>query len=122
MPELPEVDSYRTGLAKIMKGWKISGGNVIWSRASDANFEDIKNQKINKVDYIISALPLSLIPIDIKNSIIQNSIEYLKIDGQYVQFQYTPYDYQRLKRYFNKVKLSLTFTNFPPAFLYRCYP
>ena len=82
----------------------------------------IKNQKKNKVDYIISALPLSLIPIDIKNSIIQNSIEYLKIDGQYVQFQYTPYDYRRLKRYFNKVKLSLTFTNFPPAFLYRCYP
>ena len=82
----------------------------------------IKNQKINKIDYIISALPLSLIPVDIKNSIIQNSIKYLKNDGQYVQFQYTPYDYRRLKRYFNKVKLSLTFTNFPPAFLYRCYP
>ena len=82
----------------------------------------IKNQKITKVDYIISALPLSLIPVDIKNSIIQNSIKYLKNDGQYVQFQYTPYDYRRLKRYFNKVKLSLTFTNFPPAFLYRCYP
>ena len=49
-------------------------------------------------------------------------LKYLKNDGQYVQFQYTPYDYRRLKRYFNKVKLSLTFTNFPPAFLYRCYP
>ena len=46
MPELPEVDSYRTGLAKTMKGWKIEGGNVIWPRTSDANFENIKNQKI----------------------------------------------------------------------------
>ncbi len=46
MPELPEVDSYRTGLAKTMKGWKIKGGKVIWPRTSDANFEKIKNQKI----------------------------------------------------------------------------
>jgi len=46
MPELPEVDSYRTGLAKTMKGWKIKGGNAIWPRASDSNFEDIKNQSI----------------------------------------------------------------------------
>ena len=80
------------------------------------------NYKISQVDYIISALPLSLIPGDIKNSIIKNALNSLKNDGQYVQFQYTPYDYLRLKRYFKKVKLSFTLTNFPPAFLYRCFP
>ena len=77
---------------------------------------------IKEVNYIISALPLSLIPVGVKNSIIENSVKYLKADGQYVQFQYTPYDYFRLSRYFKKVKLSFTLTNFPPAFLYRCYP
>ena len=82
----------------------------------------LESYNIKKVNYIISALPLSLIPVDIKNSIIENSIKYLKSDGQYVQFQYTPYDYIRLKRYFNKVKLNFTLSNFPPAFLYRCYP
>ena len=80
--------------------------------------EKINDDRVN----IISALPLSLIPVDVKNSIIENSIKYLKSDGQYVQFQYTPYDYRRLKRYFKKVKLTFTLTNFPPAFLYRCYP
>ena len=84
--------------------------------------EYIKKNNIEKVNHIISALPLSLIPVAVKNSIIENSIKYLKSDGQYVQFQYTPYDYRRLKRYFKKVKLTFTLTNFPPAFLYRCYP
>ena len=50
MPEFPEVDSYRTGLAKTMKGWKIKGGKAIWPRTSDSNFEDIKNQKIMGFD------------------------------------------------------------------------
>ena len=84
--------------------------------------DSLVSNNIEKVNYIISALPLSLIPVAVKNSIIENSIKYLKSDGQYVQFQYTPYDYRRLKRYFNKVKLTFTLTNFPPAFLYRCYP
>ena len=84
--------------------------------------EYLLNYKISQVDYIISALPLSLIPADIKNSIIKNALNSLKNDGQYVQFQYTPYDYLRLRRYFKKVKLSFTLTNFPPAFLYRCFP
>jgi len=50
MPELPEVDSYRTGLAKTMKGWRVSGGKVIWNNASDSNFDDIKGQKIRGFD------------------------------------------------------------------------
>ena len=44
MPELPEVDSYRTGLAKSMKGWKINSGKAIWHRASDADFEKLKGE------------------------------------------------------------------------------
>ena len=50
MPELPEVDSYRTGLAKKMKGWKIKSGRKFWHRASDSNFEIVKNQKITGFD------------------------------------------------------------------------
>lgn len=107
---------------KILKE-KINDERVILINDSAEKIGDyIKKQNLNEVDYIISALPLSLIPVDIKNSIIQNSIKYLKSEGLYVQFQYTPYDYRRLKKYFNKVKLTFTLTNFPPAFLYRCYP
>ena len=46
MPELPEVDSYRTGLAKSTKGWEIEGGEAIWPRASESEFKKIKGEKI----------------------------------------------------------------------------
>ena len=55
MPELPEVDSYRTGLAKPTKGWEIEGGEAIWPRALDADFKKIKGGKefdINQDWYI----------------------------------------------------------------------
>ena len=46
MPELPEVDSYRTGLDKMIKGWKLKGGKSIWPKACTDNFNKVKNQKI----------------------------------------------------------------------------
>ena len=50
MPELPEVDSYRTGLDKMIKGWKLEGGNSIWPKACVDDFAIIKNQKITGFD------------------------------------------------------------------------
>ncbi len=50
MPELPEVDSYRTGLAKKMKGWKIKSGRKFWHRACDSDFKIVENQKITGFD------------------------------------------------------------------------
>ena len=46
MPELPEVDSYRTGLDKMIKGWKLKGGKSIWPKACTDNFNKVKNQRI----------------------------------------------------------------------------
>ena len=46
MPELPEVDSYRTGLAKMIEGWKLAGGKSIWPKACIDDFNIVKNQKI----------------------------------------------------------------------------
>ena len=50
MPELPEVDSYRTGLSSMMKGWKLKEGRVIWHRASNSDFRAVKDQKIAGFD------------------------------------------------------------------------
>ena len=46
MPELPEVDSYRTGLAEPLIGLELHGGTVLWHRASEANFNLVRGQKI----------------------------------------------------------------------------
>ena len=70
MPELPEVDSYRTGLAKSTKGWKVNGGNAIWPRASDSDFSKIKGEKIVNYDrrgkYLIISLNLHNIIIHLR--------------------------------------------------------
>ena len=50
MPELPEVDSYRTGLAPTMTGWEIKGGKTLWKNASNADFSSITNQRITGFD------------------------------------------------------------------------
>ena len=50
MPELPEVDSYRTGLAKPLIGLELNGGNALWHRASESNFSLIRGQKIVGLD------------------------------------------------------------------------
>ena len=67
MPELPEVDSYRTGLAKTMKGWKVSGGVIIWANSSNSNFNDIVGQKITGFDRRGKYL---IIELDVHNIII----------------------------------------------------
>ena len=70
MPELPEVDSYRTGLAKSMKGWEISGGKSIWQRASDADFGKLKGEKVvgfgRRGKYLIIELDLHNILIHLR--------------------------------------------------------
>ena len=45
MPELPEVDSYRTGLEKIIKGWKLKGGRSIWQKACIDDFSMMLSSK-----------------------------------------------------------------------------
>jgi len=50
MPELPEVDSYRTGLPKLISGWKIKTGKIIWHNSSTSNINKVKNQKITGFD------------------------------------------------------------------------
>ena len=50
MPELPEVDSYRTGLDKMIKGWRLKGGRAIWHKACTWDFTIVKNQKIKGFD------------------------------------------------------------------------
>ena len=70
MPELPEVDSYRTGLAKSMKGWEINSGKAIWPRASDADFGKLKGEKVvgfgRRGKYLIIELDLHNIIIHLR--------------------------------------------------------
>lgn len=80
----------------------------------------LQQNHFEKADHIISSLPLSMFSLELKESILQNITHFLSDMGQFLQFQYAPFDYKRLKSHFGNVKMSFSMLNFPPAFVYRC--
>lgn len=72
------------------------------------------------VDFVLSSLPLSMIPKEIKEDILRQSQQILKAEGTFHQFQYALQDYGLLKDYFQRVSVSFTLANLPPAFIYTC--
>ena len=71
------------------------------------------------VDYVVSSLPLSMIPKEVKEAILRQSQLVLRPEGRFLQFQYALQDYGLLKDYF-RVSVSFTMANLPPAFIYSC--
>ena len=73
-----------------------------------------------KADHIISSLPLSMFSLELKESILKNVTDFLSDEGHFLQFQYAPFDYKRLKSPFGSVKMNFSILNFPPVFVYSC--
>lgn len=72
------------------------------------------------VDYVVSSLPLSMIPQEVKEEILEQARIVLGPDGEFFQYQYALQDYSLLKDYFGRVSVSFTMANLPPAFIYSC--
>jgi len=91
---------------------------------ASAEFLDIELEKngFGEVDYIVSSIPLSILPKPLSKAILKQSFKVLKKKGSFIQFQYSLNYYQELKKIFFKQNISLAFEpiNFPPAFVYYC--
>lgn len=75
---------------------------------------------IEKVDHIVSSLPLSLIDDEVVKRILESVKSNLCEGGRFLQFQYSLSNYAELKPIFKNVRLDFTFRNMPPAFVYEC--
>lgn len=90
-------------------------------RDSAENLEKyLKEYSIERVDYIVSSLPMAMIP----NSIVKNILDVVKkvlmAKGLFIQYQYSLNAYRKLKNTFKKVELNFTPMNLPPAFVFIC--
>ncbi len=84
-------------------------------------------------DAVVSSLPLSFFPSDLRHAILGAAAQCLRPGGVFTQFQYAsgldcsgrlpkPYDLRPLLgRYFPRVERHLVWMNFPPAWVYHCY-
>lgn len=73
-----------------------------------------------KVDAIISSLPLMVFPDELRKNVVRESYDILKNKGKYVQFQYSLQSKKLLESVFDDVNVKFTIKNFPPAFVYTC--
>ncbi|UZD23719.1 methyltransferase domain-containing protein [Algoriphagus halophytocola] len=73
-----------------------------------------------KADYILSSLPFSFIPQDVKDAILSSSKSALSQSGYFIQICYSYLLKNLFKKHFNKVSTSFTLKNLPPAFVMVC--
>ncbi|WP_439133086.1 class I SAM-dependent methyltransferase [Polaribacter sp.] len=83
--------------------------------------EELKKINITKVNYVISSLPLTIIPDMISNEILRKSYQVLDCQGTFIQYQYSLTYYNTLKNVFREsISLDFQMLNLPPAFIYHC--
>ena len=80
----------------------------------------LKQLEIEKVDYLISSLPLAILNKADLDVLFKKIPQYLINDGSFLQYQYSLNKYKFLKSVFDSVKLGFTPINLPPAFVYKC--
>ena len=83
--------------------------------------EELLKLGFSSADYVISSLPLAILPKQLAQSILKKAYGVLRDKGLYMQFQYSLSYYKQLKKVFGD-HITLTFEplNFPPAFIYKC--
>jgi phospholipid N-methyltransferase len=91
---------------------------ILLYRSADELEEILKENGIDKVDAVLSSLPLTVIPSEIKESILQQSYDVLKENGVYVQYQYSLSAKKLIESKFGKLKMGFVAVNMPPAFVY----
>lgn len=92
---------------------------LIHGSATDIN-QYLKEMGLDHADYIISSLPLSNFPKELRNTILTSSKNSLTPDGKFIQFQYSRGLKKMYGDYFSNVEIAYTLFNFPPAFIYTC--
>ena len=84
--------------------------------------ELLRERGIEKVDHIISGLPLPSFPAALRDSIIGSAVRSLADGGSFRQLTVMPMLYWKLyKRYFDSVKFKMVTLNVPPGGVYICH-
>ncbi|WP_369048199.1 class I SAM-dependent methyltransferase [Tenacibaculum sp. UWU-22] len=100
---------------------KIKNEQLIVLKASAEKITtELQKLGIAKTNYVISSLPLTILPKELSTTILEQCYKSLKADGLFIQYQYNLSYYRRLKSVFKTVLLDFEPLNFPPAFVYRC--
>lgn len=74
----------------------------------------------NQADVIVSGLPFTSLPLNVRRGILQQAREALAPEGVMLVLQYSPLIQSELRRNFDSVRRRVSLLNVPPAFLFAC--
>lgn len=75
---------------------------------------------IEAIDYVLSGLPFTSLPLDVSKRILENSKELLVPKGKFITFQYSLVKKAFIQGYFPSISAKKVWLNFPPAFVLSC--
>ena len=90
---------------------------------SDAQelYKYMKDNGIEKLDFVISSLPFTVLPPKMTVRILDAVMKSLKPGGHFVAYQYSSIMKHVLKKKFSHIKTRWVAFNIPPAFVYDCW-
>ena len=95
-------------------------GNMTWVTIYSTSAAHMDEMYVNgSIDAIISTLPLGSISAPWVDHILRSIFSSLKIEGQYIQYQYWMANRKDVKKYFTIDSTVLEPRNFGPAWIYR---
>lgn len=95
-------------------------GLTIHSDAQELKKYMVANN-IDKLDFIISSLPFTVLPPKMSLRILNAALEGLRPGGHFVAYQYSSLMKHVLKKKFAHIKTRFVAFNIPPAFVYDCW-
>ena len=81
----------------------------------------LNEHHLGSPDYVVSSLPLAIIPNNTVTRILSGTYAILKTGCAMIQFQYSPSSLGRFKRMFDRVEVKFAPINVPPALVYVCW-
>jgi phospholipid N-methyltransferase len=75
---------------------------------------------LGPVDAVVSGLPFTSLPEDLRHTILSETVRVLKPEGRFVLYQYSRFLMGHLRRYFGRITHRFTLLNVPPAFSMYC--
>ena len=82
--------------------------------------EILRAQGVDKVDAVVSSLPLSLMDEAVVDRILDVAQDSLAPSGVFTQYQYSLSNHARMTARYGDVAVKFTLANVPPAFVYVC--
>lgn len=95
--------------------------NVIIVNDSAENLDIIlEEHNIKKVDYILSGLPFTSLPMEVSKTILTKTAEILDVSGEFITFQYSLFKLEFFRKYFCDINYKKEIRNIPPAYVLQC--